>query len=214
MFDMDGLLLDTERVCRDIFIQAVSDFALPSAVDPHAIFPTLIGLRREDGDRLLRQKTGAYVDQDAFKSHWDTLMSDAVKDGIPVKDGAHDLLSALYDAGIPAGVVTSTRTDQAIGHLTSVGLLPLLQSVIGGDAVASGKPDPEGYITMAARLGYDPADCAAFEDSNTGIRAAVASGARAVQIPDLVTPTDEVRALAHVIATDLITGAKQVGLIP
>ena len=67
---------------------------------------------------------------------------------------------------------------------------------------------------MDGRLGQRPQDCAAFEDSNTGIRAAIASGARAVQIPDLVPPTDEIRAFGHHIANDLLSGAKQAGLIP
>ena len=80
--------------------------------------------------------------------------------------------------------------------------------------MAKGKPNPEGYIAMAGKLGHLPAECAAFEDSNTGIRAAIASGAMAVQVPDLVEPTSEVRALGHIIANDLLSGAKQVGLIP
>lgn len=214
MFDMDGLLLDTERVCRDAFIQTAADFSLPEHVDPHAVFLKCVGLRRHDGDQVLDEHIGPFVEQDDFKRHWDSLIYEVFDAGIPVKAGTRALLLELHDLGIPAGVVTSTQTDQATRHLDGLGLLPLLKAVIGGDQVTIGKPDPEGYIKMAAILGVAPHDCAAFEDSNTGIRAAVASGARAVQVPDLVGPTPEVCALGHIIATDLLSGAKQVGLIP
>lgn len=214
MFDMDGLLLDTERVCRDTFLQTAEDFELPDQVDREAVFLSCIGLRRPDGDKVLKTALGQYVVQADFKAHWDTLRLAVYAKTIPVKAGARELLVQLREMGVSTGVVTSTQTDQARHHLESVGLLDLLDQVIGGDQVAQGKPSPDGYLKMAAHLGHVPEECAAFEDSNTGIRAAVASGARAVQVPDLVAPTPDIKEMGHLIAKDLLAGAKQVCLIP
>lgn len=214
MFDMDGLLLDTERVCLDAFLATCAAFDVPDTVDPHAVFRSMVGLRSADSDAAFQRAVGAHVDIAAFNPQWDARIRDTLAQGVPVKAGAAALLSLLRDAGVPVGVVTSTRTETARHHLADAGLLPFVQDVLGGDQVTHGKPDPEGYVTMAGRLGFRPEECAAFEDSNTGIRAAVASGARAVQIPDIVPPTAEVRELGHHIANDLLAGAKQVALIP
>ena len=214
MFDMDGLLLDTERVCLDAFVTTCAAFSLPQTIDPQAVFKTMVGLRSDDSDAAFRRAVGDHIDFAAFNPHWDQLIHQKLSQDVPVKAGADALLRQLTAMRVPVGVVTSTKTDVARRHLDAAGLLPFVADVLGGDQVKTGKPDPEGYIAMAGRLGQRPQDCAAFEDSNTGIRAAVTSGARAVQIPDLVPPTDEIRAFGHHIANDLLSGAKQVGLIP
>lgn len=214
MFDMDGLLLDSERVCRDAFIQTSGDFDLEGRIDPLAVFLSCVGLRSDAGDAVLLREIGPFIEVADFNARWDELIKAAFLRGVPAKAGALDLLTQLKESGIPAGVVTSTQTERACEHLDQIALLPLLQHVIGGDQVKMGKPNPEGYIAMAAVLGVAPDQSAAFEDSNTGIRAAVASGAMAVQVPDLVAPTPEVRALGHIVANDLLSGAKQVDLIP
>ena len=119
----------------------------------------------------------------------------------------------LAAEGIPMGVATSTGTRKAEGKLDATGLLPFLSHVIGGDQVSHPKPDPEIYHLLASTLGVDPSDCIAFEDSNTGTRAAHASGARTVQIPDLTPVDDATRALGHLLADDLLHGARLTGLL-
>ena len=111
------------------------------------------------------------------------------------------------------GVATSTRTDVARGAAGAVGLAGVFEVLVGGDLVTRAKPDPEIYLLLADRMGVDIAACWAFEDSNPGARAAVASGARTVQVPDLTVPTADVVALGHVIADDIFSGAVQAGLI-
>ena len=214
MFDMDGLLLDTERVCRDAFIQTLAEFEIPDHIDPDLVFQSMVGLRSADSNAAFTRALGAHVNAETFNPIWDKRIDAELNREVPVKPGAMALFQQLTMLQIPIGVVTSTKTDRARHHLHEAGLLAFVSDVVGGDLVKSGKPDPEGYIKMASVLGHAPENCAAFEDSNTGIRAAVASGARAVQVPDLVPPTAEVRALGHHIANDLLAGAKQVGLIP
>jgi beta-phosphoglucomutase-like phosphatase (HAD superfamily) len=110
-------------------------------------------------------------------------------------------------------VATSTQTEKAQGHLQKSGLLDFFHSVTGGDQVVNAKPAPDIYIKAAKTLGLSAVDCVAFEDSDPGTRAAVASGAVVVQVPDLLVPSDEVRALNHFIAPSILNGATRIGLI-
>ena len=212
MFDMDGLLLDSERVFLDAFVAVGQNADLPNKADLPDIFRLCIGLREADSRIILDTHIGPHLSRATFDDLWGAEIEARLAAGIDTKSGALSLLQSLQAAGVPTGVVTSTRTTRADHHLTQAGLRPFLAHIIGGDQVTTGKPDPEGYRAMAAHLGYAPQDCAAFEDSDTGTRAAVASGARVVQVPDLVQPSDMVRALGHHIAPDLLSGARWLGL--
>lgn len=208
MFDMDGLLLDSERIFMDAFIAVGQQLDLPNIAALPDIFRMCIGLREADSGAILDRHIGPHMDRATFETLWWRDVDTRLKAGIPAKSGAMALLGALQNAGIPAGVVTSTQTTRAQHHLTDAGLRPYLAHIIGGDQVTTGKPDPEGYKAMAAHLGFAPDQCAAFEDSDTGTRAAVASGAQVVQVPDIVQPSDAVRVLGHHVAADLLAGAR------
>lgn len=212
MFDMDGLLLDSERIFLEAFLDVGQTFELPNLAGLTDVFKECIGLRSKDSGAILDRHIGPHMDRVAFEGHWSAAIADLLVAGIPAKPGAETLLQGLHAAGIPAGVVTSTRTEHADDYLTQAGLRPYLKHIIGGDQVTKGKPDPEGYKAMAAHLGFAPSECSAFEDSDTGTRAAVASGARVVQVPDIAQPSQQTRALGHHIAPDLLSGARWLGL--
>ncbi len=206
---MDGLLLDTERLCLETFMVVGADFGLE---DPRAIYLSCIGLRGAESNAIVeRHLNGTTIE--VFNAHWGERIQAAFARGIPVKEGVHDLLDTLAAADVPCGVATSTGTARARQHLEDVGLIGAFEFVIGGDQVTEGKPAPEVYLRAAAALDLDPAVCAAFEDSDRGTLAAVRSGARTVQVPDLTVPSDETRALGHVIAPTLLEGARRIGLI-
>ncbi|MEJ6398326.1 HAD family hydrolase [Yoonia sp. 208BN28-4] len=212
MFDMDGLLLDSERIYMDAF-EAVGRAAdLPIMHRLPDIFRMMVGKRDADSGAILEREIGPYIARDRFDALWHAEITGRMAGDIPVKKGAIKLLTALKDADIPAGVVTSTLSAKAHSHLERAGLRHLVDHIIGGDQVRDGKPSPEGYLAMAAHLGASPDSCAAFEDSDTGTRAAVASGARVVQVPDIMAPHADVLALGHHVAPDLITGARHLGL--
>jgi len=209
---MDGLLLDTERLCMKAFIRTGEDFGLTGEIDLNAVFLSCIGHRADISDAIIADALGNRLPIKTFTDAWDKLLVDVYGTGVPVKAGAAEMLGALGDLGIPVAVATSTRTTRALEHLEDVGLLPLIQVVVGGDQVVRPKPAPEVYDKAAAMLGLKAAHCVAFEDSDTGTMAAVASGARTVQVPDLKGPSAETVALGHIIAPDLMTGARQAGL--
>lgn len=210
LFDMDGLLLDTERQYLGTFIATCESFGV-SGVEQ--VYYDCIGLRLVDSQKVLQKGLGHLVDLASFTDTWDALTLEARSKDIPVKTGAKELLGQLADARIPCVVATSTGTEKAIHHLKKAGLYELISGVVGGDQVSSGKPNPEVYLRAAILVGTRAPYCAAFEDSDPGARAAHASGATTVQVPDLKYPSDDTCALGHVIAQDLLSGARQIGLI-
>ncbi len=209
VFDMDGLLLDTERLCLDAFNRAGDAFGLGDIED---IFLSIVGLNSREGTPLLAKALAHRVDVAAFGAHWDAEVAEGLRAPIPLKAGVQELLAHLSARGLPMAVATSTKTSKAEAHLEAVGLRFYFTSVTGGDRVRRSKPDPEIYHTAVATLGLEPGHCAAFEDSDPGTRAAVAAGLRTVQVPDLKPPSDEVHGLGHIVAPTLLEGAERIGL--
>jgi beta-phosphoglucomutase-like phosphatase (HAD superfamily) len=148
-----------------------------------------------------------------FNEVWREKISATLRRDIPLKAGALQLFQILSSKGYLMGVATSTETGVARSHLEKTGLLPFLAGVVGGDLVQQGKPNPEVYHKIAEHLGVSAAECVAFEDSETGTRAALASGATTVQIPDLIPPSAEMLKSGHVIAPSLLEGALKAEII-
>jgi len=188
LFDMDGLLIDSERQFFKSFLQTCAEFDLSNM---EQVFYDCIGLRSADSAVVLQKALGHLVDLAAFNAAWDDRAEQQRSKNIPLKSGAQELLSLLQRAGIPRVVATSTRRQHALHHLQKAGIYDLLTHVVGGDQVSLGKPEPEIYLKAAATAGFDAQDCAAFEDNDPGTLAAVRSGATTVQVPDLKPPSQK-----------------------
>lgn len=210
LFDMDGLLLDTERVCMECAVEVGYEYGLPDLSD---VFFRMIGLRGAEGRPILETAIRGHIDHDTFVARWDGLISARLRKGIEVKPGVVELLQHLKQRGIGTAVATSTRTATACRHLERAGLAEFFDHIIGGDKVTNGKPDPEIYHKAAKALGLEAVDCIVFEDSDPGVLAGVRSGAKVVQVPDIKPPSADTVKLGHIIAPDLLEGARLVGLI-
>lgn len=210
LFDMDGLLLDSERGYMAAFLEAQDALGLPRDPD---LFLSCVGVRSAETEALLAKRFPASVSIASFREVWNAGIVARLSGEIPRLPRVEALLTRLRDDGVRMGVATSTRTDVARGRLERAGLAGFFEHLVGGDKVTHPKPDPEIYLLLAEGMGVEIKTCWAFEDSNPGARAAVASGATAVQVPDLTVPTVDVIALGHVIATDIYAGAVQAGLI-
>lgn len=204
LFDMDGLLLDTERMWRDAFLTIA-----PDRPDREQFYPSLIGHRLETNRRQLSDWLGSAEAAEELLDAWEAAAKKRSGAGIPLKEGAREVVAQL-SAQMPVAVVTSTNRAAAQRHLAEAGLDSYLSALVGGDDVERPKPDPEPYLTGAARLGVDPTYCAAFEDSNTGAAAAKGAGCQIVQVPDLVAPDP---ALDVPVAADLRAAAQLLGLM-
>jgi len=207
---MDGLLLDSERACVVAFKDTTAAFALPPMPE---VALACIGLRTDGVKATLKAALNGRADPERFYTAWGQRISTAFARGIPVKSGVLDLLKALQAQGTPCAVATSTRTAHAEENLQNAGLRRYFSVVIGGEQVKNGKPEPDIYLKAAEALGVQATDCVAFEDSDPGACAAIASGATVVQVPDVKPPSAAVRAMGHLIADNLLLGARRVGLI-
>jgi len=200
ILDMDGTLHDTEWVYHRALKLAVA--AVGFAVSD-SFCHSLIGIPGRECDELLREHLGPDFPFDAcdllYAEHRERLLAD----GIPLKPGVPELLDFLAGENLPAAVATSASRHAAEQHLGLSGLRARLPVVVTRDDVAHGKPHPDLFLSAARAIGADPARCLAVEDSFNGIRAAHAAGMMAVMVPDLLTPTAEMRALCVAILSDL-----------
>ncbi|WP_313246007.1 HAD family hydrolase [Stenotrophomonas rhizophila] len=199
IFDMDGLMIDSERVSVACWAQAAHELALPLADD---FWLRFVGLGDRDCERLLLQHIDAGQVAALFARCHD-LYEARTQEGLPLRPGILDLLQLLHDHGIARAVATSTRQPRASRKLAAAGLLSFFEVVVTSSDVAHPKPAPDIYLLAAQKLGKDPARCLALEDSPAGIRAAVGAGMTAIQVPDLVHPDDDLRALGHRIVDSL-----------
>lgn len=210
LFDMDGLLLDTERLAQRAFLEVMDEADQPRAVT-EPLFLTLVG----GSDATTRAAVGAAIpelDLDEMGAKWSDRFADIVSDGIPLRPRVGEALERASGHGLPMAVVTSSHGHRARHHLAIAGIDGHFQSVTGGDEVSAPKPDPAPYVETAARLGVDPQDCAAFEDSDRGATAATAAGCQLVQIPDLRPTGLSLPDLGQLHAPDLWEALDLLGL--
>ena len=200
LFDMDGLLLDTERLIRDAMIAVMADLGFAMS---GADYAELIG-RPEPASRVILQaRFGIGLDYDVMRAEVRLRIRSEWGPIRPLKPGAADLLAQVNAAGIPAAVVTSSEQALARAHLGHAGLLDGFATIVGCDDVANGKPHPEPYRTAAARLGILPGAALALEDSHNGIIAAHMAGVPVIMVPDLLPATPEIRPRLLAVAADL-----------
>ena len=209
LFDMDGLLLDTESVVLQCFREACTAQGL---ADKEHVFYQCIGLRCADSRLVLDRKLGIFC-LVRFDANWQHRIDARQSKQVPLKSGVDQVLQYLSKAAVPAVVATSTPTDIATANLKLAGLFDYMTAVLGGEQVVKGKPNPEIFFKAADLAGCDVRVCVAFEDSDPGTLAAVRSGALTVQVPDLRQPSAETLALGHLVVADLLTGARRIGLI-
>lgn len=199
---MDGLLLDTERVCKGIFEEACTSLFIPFLED---VYLDIIGRNSQGIEKVIRAGYGSDLDYPVLHEAWRTRYNAVVKhQAIPVKDGVVELLTWLKNNNIPTAVATSTQQDVATIKLKLAGLEQFFDNLTTGCEVKNGKPDPEIYLLAAGRLNIKPEQCLAFEDSNNGVLSAVSANMQTFQIPDLVQPSAQILTLGHTVSASLL----------
>ncbi|CAM4165590.1 HAD family hydrolase [Vibrio agarivorans] len=197
IFDMDGLLLDTEQVCMRIFEQACHAVGAPFLKETYL---SIIGCNAQRINQILTEGYAPYIDYQKIHVEWRERYNAVVlHQAIPVRSGVIEMLEWLQEHNIPCAVATSTQKDVAEVKLKLAGLDGYFANITTGCEVTHSKPAPEIYQLAAQRLNISANDCIAFEDSNNGVKAAVAAGMATFQIPDLVEPSQEVIKLGHAI---------------
>lgn len=200
LFDMDGLLLDTEA----LYIQAMQAAARRLEREmPLTLCHSMVGIPGRECNLMIEAFYGEGFSIDEFRGHFSARIRELLDEHIPVKPGAIELLDFLEARGVPRAVATSAGRQTAEHHLGRAGLLDRFQALATRDDVTHAKPAPDVYLEAARRLGVAPKRCVAFEDSNVGLTAAHAAGTMAFFVPDIVAPHPEVRGKAVRVLDDL-----------
>lgn len=195
VFDMDGVLFDTERV----YYEAWDIVAAEMGIDVVEIRDRCAGHNAADIALLF----DAWFDGKATYAEFGPRKNACFRrlldeNGLPLKEGLHETLSKLKNAGFRIALATSTRREGALSNLERANILEYFDVLTTGDMFRHGKPDPEIYLTACRLLNADPAQTYAVEDSYAGLESARRAGMRVVMIPDLFPPTDEVRSYASI----------------
>jgi HAD superfamily hydrolase (TIGR01509 family) len=201
IFDMDGLLLDSERIALSTFIDACREHDFEPDVN---VYFKCIGTTEVQTREILLNGYGKDFPFNAVYKLWKNKYHEEISSKpVPLKDGVLDLLQYLQKKDIKKAVVTSTNQESAVKRLASSEIVHFFEFVLGGDQVSRGKPDPEIYLTACRKLNVAPANCLALEDSNNGVLSAFSAGLTVIQIPDLLEPSARVKALGHNIVKSL-----------
>lgn len=193
VFDVDGVLFDTERLSRGIWTRVGRKLGWPQVGERYLEF---VGQNRADIRRKLLDFFGPDFPTETFLLTCSRLSQERMeREGVPMKPGVTEILSSLRARGVPTALATSTNGDRTRRRLEMTGLAPFFQAVITGDLVEHSKPHPEIYQLACRALGADPARTLAVEDSRNGILSAHAAGMAVAMVPDLISPTPELEAL-------------------
>jgi HAD superfamily hydrolase (TIGR01509 family) len=200
VFDMDGLLLDTESVFRDAIIAVAAECGHEM---PLSLFHQMIGAPNAGSVALLLDHYGSDFDVDGlFAAAWDRFHEVVDLENL-LKAGVVELLDHLDELHLPKAIATSSPRTSVDLHLGPSGIVERFDAIIARGDYARGKPAPDPFLAAAAALGVAAQDCLALEDSHNGVRAAHAAGMMTVMVPDLLEPTEEMAAKTVAIAETL-----------
>lgn len=203
VFDMDGLLLDTERLYCKIFQQLVREQG--RTLSDHG-YRRMVGHRIDISKQVLAEEIGTAEPVDAIFSELETRYHDYIAhQEVLTRPGAHELIACLRESGVPLALCTSTYRHLTDAKLRNTGLREAFAAIVCGDEVSRGKPFPDPYLKAVALLGLAPQEALALEDSPTGLSAAHGAGLHTILVPDLVLPQAESLAMADAVADSLYT---------
>lgn len=201
IFDMDGLILDTEKLLVKYWCQAANEAGFPMKLE-HAL--NIRSLARKFAIPYLQGVFGESFDYVSIRSRRMELMSQHIAEhGLETKKGITQLLNFLDERNIPAAIATATDIRRTEEYLGKVGLLGRFSRIVCAAMVESGKPKPDIYLYAAQQLGLVPGECMALEDSPNGVRSASSAGCVTVMVPDLTQPDDELLGLIFAKADSL-----------
>lgn len=195
VFDMDGLLLDSERIVKRSWENAGNEMGLPG-MGGH-IYHTL-GKNRQGRDAYFRGALGAEFQIEEFQKrasrHFYKIVSE---EGLPLKKGAKELLTYARERGYKTAVATSSSREYSTKILKQTGIFSYFDGGVFGDMVRYTKPDPEIYLKACESIQVKPEFCLALEDAPAGVYSAHAAGLKVIVVPDLLEPSEDVLKAAY-----------------
>lgn len=201
IFDMDGVLLDTEKIYLHCWQKSAGEFGVLMERK------TALAVRsccQRYAEPYLKRLFGEEFDYLAVRNRRRELVTQYIAShGVARKPGAAKLVQFCRENGVRVSIATATSQRLAKERLALAGLIDLFPEIVGGDQVKRGKPDPDIYLTAAKAMALSPDECVAVEDSPNGIVAAFAAGCKTIMVPDLTMPEECIQPLLYGIAANL-----------
>ena len=196
---MDGLLIDSERIIMQACISAAKDIGI---IYTQAEYTQLIGRAGPDSTRRMIEQLNGVENFNRVMQGLDARLAE-FNHSFPLKPGALELLQHYQANNIICSVASSSPTQHINHRLSQIGVLNFFSHVTSGQEVTHGKPNPDIYLLAIKKLGLKASECIAFEDSETGARAAIAAGLKVVVVPDLQQPSGFVTEHCHQVVISL-----------
>ena len=205
IFDMDGVLFDTERMSCECCFEAAKQLGLTLAEE--AVYGGCgrneASLRRHIMETEEPWYPNGTFPYEKYRERFMALFQESLERELPIKKGVRELLEYLKEKQIKTAIASSTKGPLVRKHLERAGLSGYFQEIVSGDMVEKSKPEPDIFLEACRRLESKPENCYVIEDSYNGIRAAHAAGMHPIMVPDLMEPTEEMRVLAEKILRSL-----------
>lgn len=209
IFDMDGVLIDTEKHYNAAWCEAAHMAGFDDFKREHALM-----LRSCDAglaSEMMKDIFGAGFDYYAIREVRRRLVAQRLERyGLEKKPGIDEILAFLHESGIKAAVATATPIGLTLQHLEQIGVKDQFDKIVSAKQVAHGKPAPDVYLYACGQIGEEPSECIAVEDSPNGIKSAYAAGCRPVMVPDLTPPDEEIRPMLYAVVDSL---ADMIGIL-
>ncbi len=201
IFDMDGVLIDTEKHYNAAWCEAARMAGFDFKRE-HALM--LRSCDAQLASKMMKDIFGERFDYFAIREVRRELVAQRLeKYGLEKKPGIDEILAFLHEKGIKAAVATATPLALTLQHLEKIGVRGQFDEIVSAKQVEHGKPAPDVYRYACAQIGERPSDCIAVEDSPNGIKSAYAAGCLPVMVPDLTQPDEELRPLLYAVADSL-----------
>lgn len=200
IFDMDGTLIDTERVSQAAWRRAAQDFRIEI---PERILHAFVGCSIPNAMNMIDDEFGDPAFTERLFNRRHEIFDATWEDELELKPGAAEAVAAVRERGLAVALATSSVRDRAITSMERLGLMELFDAAVFDEDIEHHKPAPDVYLVAANHLGVEPTRCVAVEDSFNGVRAGAAAGMRTIMVPDYNEPTPEIRALCAEVLTTL-----------
>lgn len=200
IFDMDGTLIDTERVSQSSWRRAASDLGITLSSE---ILHAFVGCSIPNAKEIINAEFGDLDLTERLFEHQAGIFMEAMERDLELKPGAAEAIAAAKERGLGVALATSSGREYSTNNMTRFGLMDSFDVTVFKEDIENHKPAPDVYLVAAERLGVDPAQCIAVEDSFNGVRAGAAAGMHVVMVPDYNEPTDEIRELCAEVLPSL-----------
>ncbi|MBQ9673320.1 MAG: HAD family phosphatase [Ruminococcus sp.] len=202
VFDMDGVLLNSEVLYQRFWIEALRYYGY-NATKEHIL--AMRSLTGKNAERKLKSFFGEKLNYETVKNKRAELMESYIdKHGVEMKKGADKILPILKNKGIKLALATSSPLERAKKHLSLAGIFKYFDEYICGSMVENSKPAPDIYLLATKKLGLSPDECIAVEDSPNGVISAVNAGCKTIMVPDLTPCPEELKDKVFAVANTLL----------